>query len=85
MVKMRYWKTYPAIETLKNSGLPQKAEVFLKNSSSEDLKLFVKKISEMDAGNNYMLISYCLELNADEVKLLMEAAIEEAKDKAQES
>jgi hypothetical protein len=77
--KMRYRWDYPANDALNQSGLPQKARALLAGSSPVVLEPFAGSLLDIDDANIYLLISHCLELNAGEVQLLVEAAIEQAK------
>jgi hypothetical protein len=78
--KMRYMKSYPANEALRNTGLPEKAKTAFARIGPEKFNAIAKRFTDFDPANIYFVITHFVKLNAAELRLVLEAAIEMAKD-----
>jgi hypothetical protein len=78
--KMRYLKSYPANEALRNTGLLEKAKTAFAGIGPEKFNAIAKRFTDFDPANIYFVITHFVKLSAAELRLVLEAAIEMAKD-----
>jgi len=74
---MRYFRNYPAIVALRNTGLPDKAKAAYAATGPHEFQT-VNRFSHFDRVSEFFIITHYLELNAAEVRLVLEAALEKA-------